>query len=130
MKLINENELMIGNAIWNSHGYLQIINAQDLLDLNNYSNFKPERCQYFVPLKLDEELLLRNGFVEINDDGLYGSENEPLFQLQNRYLANDGFDFIFDTSIINKEENPIEYVHQLQIIYFANIGEKLKIIKL
>lgn len=85
------------------------------------------RCEYheIEPISLTEEWLLKFGFVEIDDDGLWGHPSEELFQLQSKYLEGEGkFNHIWDASYT---EAPIEFVHHLQNLYFALTGEELTI---
>jgi hypothetical protein len=70
------------------------------------------------PIPLTEEWLLKFGFVYHDDDGIitYSRDNIVIFQ---RYRL----DFYFELS--NYKDAELEYVHQLQNLYYALTGEEL-----
>lgn len=85
---------------------------------------------YFRPIELTEEWLLRFGFKK-DEDGAYDSRNDESYPL-----------FMGRISIVNKQKEfflwisiddyfysfawtKIKYVHQLQNLYFALTGEEL-----
>lgn len=110
---MNAKELRIGNYIWNTYGFLQTITAEDILDLSNYSNFKPERCQYFTPIPLTEEWLLKLGF----------QKEAPYFYLDPLKIHNNT---VWYAKELISEIN-IHYIHQLQNLYFALTEKELEI---
>lgn len=73
------------------------------------------------PIPLTPEWLERFGFTMINDDGLWQSPHDELFQIQDEYL-NGGFGHIWDATFT---EAAIEYIHQVQNLHFALTGTEL-----
>ena len=122
-------DLRIGN-------YLQL---KELNHVNEYgfkyskvTTIYADRCvldnhypqQWFKPIELTEEILLKCGFV--NDTGNY-------LQLNFSESCNLYFDLEHKTIAIGvpyeagATEFMYEYLHQLQNLYFALTGEELKI---
>ena len=101
------SELRIGNLIHNKQGNIVYVNTNHLtLLLYGIEN-------EFKPIQLTEEWLLKLGAKKDKiDNTYYLSELEIM-------LPNF---FRYKTSIISR----IDYVHQLQNLYFALTGEELK----
>lgn len=79
------------------------------------------------PIPLTEESLLECGFTKEYDSFCYGIELS-----YGRYLYNDGVNDNKLFASINSAEYPlsripIEYLHQLQNVYFALTGEELQV---
>lgn len=121
------NELRIGNWVfWDdpSNEQVQIFSIQISETIDGENSFvNGGLIDDFKPIPLTEEWLLKFRFVPVNDDGLYQNPNEELFQVQDLYLQGI-WGHIWDTSFT---EAPIQYVHQLQNLYFALTGEELTI---
>ena len=86
---------------------LSTIDATDLVILESGID------EDFRPIPLTEEILLKFGFLK--DDNFYHLNNIWISNFYENYFSLDGFD-----------ETKIEYVHQLQNLYFALTGEELK----
>ena len=112
------NDLRIGNYIWNTHGYLQEISAQDIYDLSGYENGKPERCQYFTPIPITENWLKDFGFENINTLNYQLNKFIVWTNIKTKELV---FRSYYQPDVI------IKHVHQLQNIYFALTGKELTI---
>ena len=118
------NELRIGNYInyrivdklderqeWDE---ASIIDGQDLDYLEKNPNDKD-----FQPIPLTEEWLLKFGF-EKDLDGFYRKKASYLIEV----LFHDNGIIVTNQSVSLKH---IEYIHQLQNLYFALTGEELTI---
>lgn len=118
--MIKPEELRIGNLMQDKKDReVTIITVAHISEgLINYW-----RADVYQPIPLDSEWLAKLGFHEADDDGLFEHDDEELFQLQHRYLENEGkFDHIWDQSCT---EAPIEFVHQLQNLFYALTGTEL-----
>ena len=108
------NELRIGNLVGFPSGVKYKV---DML----YSNY--ECLDYWQPIPLTEEILLKCGFVS--------DENKE----DNYFVKLKYGNFIFQSDLsvdfrevylnINKQDIIVEYLHQLQNIYFAITGIEL-----
>jgi hypothetical protein len=114
------NELRIGN--WINHKYSPpsfIVSVINTFNENTVNGIELEDCE---PIPLTQEWLLKFGFKKWNDccycngklvvEGLFKNFNESICLLR---CGND--DYV--------ELTNINYVHQLQNLYFAIIGEEL-----
>lgn len=115
-------ELRIGNAVFNSReNKVQIVNLFILDSLIKGSN-------EYRPIELTEEWLLKFGFNTDYKPGYIGIDiNNSDFVLTNPLKMGDwqtNFAFQFETGNVPKFKQ-IEYVHQLQNLYFALNGEEL-----
>ena len=119
---MTSSELRIGNIVQNVYKDTFGISQETLCDFaNGYVNLKP--------ITLTEEWLLKFGFKEYIDFGCKTKQFD-LLPLQ-------GFSYNIDNKKVrvmhkgNSQshwlKNSIEYVHQLQNLYFALTGEELKI---
>jgi hypothetical protein len=87
------------------------------------SGFKP--VEKVIPIKLTEEWLLKFGFRK-NGHVTFLSNAYQRFMLgRNSMYSLNGIDFIYDVNDHSLCE--IKHVHQLQNLYFALTGEKLKL---
>lgn len=100
------NELRIGNLVYYDDDVIEV-EAYQLYILTDY----------FEPIPLTEEWLLRFGFNTISD---------RIF-----FYGNFGYEFgITNRAVLKNEKHfvlfpKIKYVHQLQNLYFALTGEEL-----
>ena len=117
------NELRIGNLISDINGNLCLVKTirEDLIIAKYYSvGYCIGDEEQFNKVELTEELLLKFGFEEKSK-----SKNFYLgsFRFHISKPANyDGFIFCDGYDVITDR---IKYVHQLQNLYFALIGEEL-----
>lgn len=75
------------------------------------------------PVPLTEDWLLRAGFELMDNDGFWEHSSEPLFGFQ--VIENTGvvtYAPIWDGSFTGA---PLQYLHQLQNLYFALTGTEL-----
>jgi hypothetical protein len=115
----NENmkpsDLRIGNLIYMPNGNVgkvgyEVIRAFVVLEP------KPD----YKPIELTEEYILRFGFEKFSGVGLFRIVNKDL--TMSLMIAFTGIHY---TLSITAPSSPIKYVHQLQNIYFALVGEEL-----
>lgn len=114
------NELRIGNLVRNNMNG-EILKPCDVLcDGINTDNYEGLNYGFIEPIPLNEEWLLKFGFEIVNgwDDykGYKKDEVEIETDFNNQEFSN----------YINKK---VQYVHQLQNLYFALTGIELLIIK-
>ncbi|MFB5624639.1 MAG: hypothetical protein ACE5RP_06995 [Nitrosopumilus sp.] len=115
--MIKANELRIGNLVY-SENSIYTIGGGDLLNLHKYYN---SYSKSYNPILLTEEWLFRLGAdvnkqIELNDNK-HGSIDFSNFD--DPYLVNSEFE--------NFPLNKIQYVHQLQNLYFALTGQELEL---
>lgn len=110
------SELRIGNIVSAPEvGHVPLM-SEDIMDFQ-YGQ------KEFEPIPLTEEWLKRFGFAEVSEDGLWQADDEELFQIQSEYL-NEQWGHIWDAAFTNA---PLEYVHQLQNLYFSLTGSELEL---
>ncbi len=110
------NELRIGN-LYDQFGNITEVNWCTIKDLEK----APKEQLWCKPIPLTEELLLKFGFEK---DGNKIYRNGRFF-IENLF----GNRMTFRITINNAESahaNSIEFVHQLQNLYFALCGEELE----
>ena len=117
------NELRIGNLISDINGNLCLVKTirEDLIIAKYYSvGYCIGDEEQFNKVELTEELLLKFGFEEKSKSKNFYLGN---FRFHISKPANyDGFIFCDGYDVITDR---IKYVHQLQNLYFALIGEEL-----
>jgi hypothetical protein len=126
---MNCKELRIGNYVCVTEKHplkVKIINDEDAI-MSTVSDNSPyitaASLLAFKPIPLTEEWLLKFGFDRVNE-----KEGNPF---KKDFITIDYFSFRKGWCIFPGENisfNPINYVHQLQNLYFALTGEELKII--
>ncbi len=120
------NELRIGNCVKTQiHGVgaVEAISETKILYSSNYDSLNIE---YFEPIPLTEERLLRFGFIKNDwtDNGkiiYYGWQNGTVL------LETDSNNSFFVLDGKHGEFNNIEHVHQIQNLYFALTNKELTI---
>jgi hypothetical protein len=119
--MIKPEELRIGNY-YLFQGAPTAIEAHDLKYLSNMKS-KGQKCENYQYLPLTEEILIRAGFKwSIYHQAFHKDE----FRFDLNSLQNGGYSlstFKQNLIIIYK----IEYVHQIQNLYWCLIGEELVI---
>jgi hypothetical protein len=131
------NELRIGNLVYVSDNLTNLIfqeitpiNIHNLMHLTGWDK-SPVDIE-FEPIPLTKEFLLKFGFKNIDKGGndyiTYTDPNHDYYlqldvrRKDNKYLILDNsFDDLRAFSMVD-----IEYVHQLQNLYFALTGNELK----
>jgi hypothetical protein len=105
------NELRIGNKIY----YNGKVSTIDLMDFVLIKESDEEQLRYYKPIPLTEDILIKAGFERIN----------------NKYRFKKGWHWITIDNcslyINDKQIVLIDYLHQLQNLYFALTGEELDI---
>lgn len=120
--MLRPEELRIGNWVFDTEGKPNQVNMDALRYLNSYGN--TPICQVH-PIPITEEILLKCGFIW--DD----FENDPPDWLcwkvgAKSTLQTDrsvNFSFIEFTTILGRIK--VQYLHQLQNLYFALTGQEL-----
>jgi len=106
---IRENELRVGNWVLSpTQGEIQIENGWQI-----------DEGEEVKPIPLTEEWLERFGFEYSDLNGDSGLWKIPPFQIYGKYNQ-----FLYDYRL------DVNYVHQLQNLYFALTGEELTIKKI
>jgi len=115
--MIKINELRIGNYVLMSGVIVRMDNKLFHAVLNGFNGYEPE------PIPLTEDILLKCGFEleeKLNDYRFNDSE----FYVNKNKITGD-----FWVYMSNGDEDAcltsIEYLHQLQNIYFALTGQEL-----
>jgi hypothetical protein len=112
--MIKATELRIGNLIL-FDGKITHANSRNIAYINNSNRLKNRDSIAFEPVKFTEEWLKKAGYKKQNG---YGYSNHNIYGL---ILKNDtGFEFHYYGIIIR-----IDFVHELQNLYFALTGEEL-----
>lgn len=106
--MIQANELRIGNWVNDkSVGYVQV----------NWLTFHPDNLKNTEPIPLTPEILENAGF-EALDHGA----RDTSFCRNNFFLR-----WYVIEEVVRYEGREIKYLHQLQNLYFALVGEELKV---
>lgn len=115
-------ELRSGNWINTNEFHVKELQGEHQYDPGWY-----RYVHMFTPIKLTEEWFVKLGFEDLK------GEHAPLY-IKNEFLIEDltsipvDFDFSFRIQIDSQHSRflrNIEYVHQLQNLYFALTGEEL-----
>ena len=106
------NELRVGNYVQDEVGVAYKASAHSIKCLS-----EREYCFWIHPIPLTEELLVRCGFVKIIST-ISGTELKDEYELKFVRISHYFGQFHFHS--VN-----IKYVHQLQNLYFALVGEEL-----
>ena len=110
MKL-KATELRLGNLIWNEVQNISVkVDIRILADINDYD-------KEWHPIPLTEEWLIKFGF-EIRGEDYYKYSYYEVGKITGKWYFDDG-------NFIIKDD--INYVHQLQNLYFALTYEELTI---
>lgn len=112
---IEENELRVGNYLYDGVGGIIKVEVDDL-----YDNVR----KFYKPIELIEEILLKCGFKKIDHHRfkIIPSEYEFYYTIS---VHDNCFRIYVGDSIICA--NVIFYLHQLQNLYFALTNQELEI---
>lgn len=120
---LKANELRIGNYLNGKQGHVIITEIRE----NNIVKIHDNTSSFYVgdclkPIPLTEEWLLKFGFERTDQEDNSNDDWIWLFYQKDKIYI-DGSDLTIETAsgIVIK----IEYVHQLQNLYFALTGEEL-----
>lgn len=115
---MDAKQLRIGNYVYAQSGKL-VVNRDSIYKVENVNM---QSARKYKPIPLTEEWLLRLGFDFVPDLHAYADENHYIVPFH------DGT-FQFHPFCTNDEDcwKTLEYVHQLQNLYFALTGEELQI---
>ncbi len=118
--MITAEEIRLWNWVEYDGDYWQIdsINRHGSASLYREGSYSSEgvRITSCSPIPLTPEILEKNG---ISEAIAFGSENTYIKRIDDEYYLSCDF--------VTVSDKPIEYVHQLQNIYFALTGEELEI---
>ncbi len=112
------NELRIGNFIFYANGDICKVSYHQI----RYLIITTEKVNY-SPIPLTEEWLLKFGFEKSNVVDKYYTINNQ-FAIS---TADDKFRFIKGNFVCQLVLSELQYVHQLQNLYFALTNEELTI---
>ena len=110
------NELRIGSIVYIGKE-INIIELVDFADI--YEN---DTLKQFEPIPLTEEWLINFGF-ELCDNTKYNIWSNEHFVITDILMQGDSFLWFIQEA----ESLDLDYVHQLQNLYFALTGEELTI---
>ncbi len=117
-------ELRIGNLVNNNNKPVEI-RAKHILGINNNA------YEFVEPIPLTEEWLVKFGFEkyweEIKEGEFKGFKSDEHFYKDWIRFYNSNDNFYQLKSITGYVPITIQYVHQLQNLYFALTGEELTI---
>jgi hypothetical protein len=124
-------ELRIGNLV---NGVLTqkpyIIDAWALREMEsgNYQNSQDTETKVFEPIPLTEEWLLKFGFIRHHYD--YANDVIYIKNIADNEIDNAEFEWgvypnELGSGIQIKNRKSLKYVHEIQNLYFALIGEEL-----
>ena len=127
--MIKTNELRIGNFVSINNGFEMLVHSifqNDTVYLDfippliNEADVWEEDYKDLIAIPLTEEWLLKAGFKKTRDMFINSKPKMyKIFRLSLRLMANE-YTFCYENSF-----RKIEYVHQLQNLYFALTGEEL-----
>ena len=115
--MIRANELRIGNLI-NKNGKVHYTNIFTIRDIKYLSI---DDTDIFEPIEISEEWLSKFGF----------QKRDRAYKLKNfgKFLFFDGDPQFYPAGMLNAllPKGNLQFVHQLQNIYFALTGEELQL---
>ena len=114
--MINPVELRIGNKVYFGNK-IHTVTGNDIYKLQDGACFDENG------IPLTEEWLLRFGFEKTQHE--YGS-HETIFSKDEIELSSD-FRLVVTDYYVERIGKPLQYVHQLQNLFFALTGEELTI---
>jgi len=120
-------ELRIGNYVWDDYGGNMIIHqiSNDLVDCKKENHLPSGRFDLssIKPIVIDGNWLMKLGFEKSNNNTRFHTFDKDKLSI---HLKSDqyknGRTYFNSWCIIDKQ---IDYVHQLQNLYFALAGEEL-----
>ncbi|PZU09302.1 MAG: hypothetical protein DI622_16700 [Chryseobacterium sp.] len=132
--MIQANELRIGNYIadiWTPNGLFKVTELRK--DKIFYGNCFKAKYDDIRPIPLTEEILLKAGGKRFDEDKIILMLNDPSTHLVLMKVGTHWFPQIEQTGEFASEGvnvvflNFIDYLHQLQNLFFALTGEEIKI---
>lgn len=132
--MIQVNELRIGNYIadiWTPNGLFKVTELRK--DKIFYGNCFKAKYDDIRPIPLTEEILLKAGGKRFDEDKIILMLNDPSTHLVLMKVGTHWFPQIEQTGEFASEGvnvvflNFIDYLHQLQNLFFALTGEEIKI---
>lgn len=136
--MIKANELRLGNIVL-YQSYPQEVRLSEIEIQQHIEKKLLHEIHGVDPFPLTSDILLSSGFDPLDQDGEYLG---CVFQLQlsingkstrftlHKDIHRDEYEFehYFDESSKIRPHKPIQYIHQLQNLYFALYGEELNIV--
>ena len=138
--MISATELRIGNLInhTNENGKfeLEVIELlKEGINVNSNDGIWFLKYEYIKPIPLTEEWLEKFGYNKFNYNSDTMNSSEYFIATLNKFKTKNGIvlkhglkyskNKVFGINYKCLSENPIEFVHQLQNIYFVLTGEEL-----
>jgi len=112
---MDAKELMIGNWVFGGPGTekKQFKVTRDFL----YELIGTGNDDYYDPIPITPEILKRAGFEKDGDDYAFDGDGLRITDENGHYYCNGGYPYDVE----------LEFVHQLQNLYFALTGDELEI---
>lgn len=132
--MIQANELRIGNYIsdiWSPNGFFKVTQLKKFSAV--YGKDFTALYDNLNPIPLIEEILLKAGWKRFDEDKIILMLNDPSTHLVLMKVGTHWFPQIEQTGEFASEGvnvvflNFIDYIHQLQNLFFALTGEEIKI---
>ena len=111
-------ELRIGNLVYRKKTVIEV----DIVILSSICTLENQNIELYKPIPITEEWLQKFGFVRLgNQETWFGRAlwNKGVFAIMHGYGTTNGQRTRYNTT-------EFDYIHQLQNLYFALIGEELK----
>lgn len=118
--MVNKTEIRIGNLLWPDapvQGYFFV--SEIIEDAVNLENTFIKKFSEVEPVPITSEFLRQAGFVYGRK--FCGSDFYDL-KLKRDFLGNEAWEFRRN----NKELRDMQYIHQVQNLYYAISGEELR----
>ena len=122
--MIQATELRIGNIV-TYHGETDMDCVLDAIDIFNIATKYMHNDEIHSPIVITEEWLLKFDFIQqnVNGETVFIFKDNEWYFIEN--VASNGWASLYCYGIYCATD--IQYVHQLQNLYFALTGEELTI---
>lgn len=142
--MIRENDLRVGNCILDESGIMVKVECIESKYFNNYDgggefqikfsdkflNIKTCDLSYCTGILLTEEILLKCGYIKNLDTGNYVNKlsvDDGMFTKMVIELDENVYLFCIVSNNYDSYDIRIDFLHQLQNLYFALTGQELEV---